>query len=68
MINQRLYTRAGVQSYIQMGDLDSERSQLVAILNSQLSAIPSTLSAPMENLSLSLSQLAKGETGDNSQK
>jgi hypothetical protein len=62
MINQKLYTRAGVQEYANMGDLESERSQLVALLNSQLALIPSTLTAPMEQLSMSLGQLAKGET------
>ncbi len=59
MINERLYTRSGIQEYVKMPSLDDLRAQLVASLNMQLASISTTLSTPISNLSQSLSQHAK---------
>jgi hypothetical protein len=64
MINEKLYTRTGIQDYHKLGDLDSQRGQLVATLNHSLSSISYTLSAPMQNLSLSLDSYAKSDDKD----
>ena len=59
MINERLYTKQGIQDYLNMGDLDTLRGQLVGFLNQQLASIPNTLSMPINSLSLSLEQHSK---------
>ena len=59
MINERLYTRNGIQEYVKMPSLDDLRAQLVSSLNMQLASITTTLSTPISNLSQSLSQHAK---------
>ncbi len=63
MINEQLFTRTGVQNYANMDSLDDLRGQLVATLNQQLASLTNTLSLPITNLSQSLSQYAKSETG-----
>jgi hypothetical protein len=59
MINERLYTKQGIQDYVNIGDLDTVRGQLVGFLNQQLASIPNTISMPINNLSLSLEQHSK---------
>ena len=61
MINQRLYTRLGIQDYAKLESLDTLRGQLVGTLNSLLAQVPNTLSAPISNLSQALSQHSNPE-------
>lgn len=61
MINERLYTRAGIQDYAKMDSLDTLRGQLCGTLNMFLASIPETLSSPINSLSQALSQYSKPE-------
>ena len=61
MINEKFYTKAGIQNYIDLIDIQTQRGQLVATLNHQLASITNTLSAPIQNLSLTLHQHSKSE-------
>lgn len=59
MINQKLYTRSGIQDYAKLENLETLRGQLVGTLNALLAQVPNTLSAPINNLSQALSQHSK---------
>lgn len=59
MINQQLYTRSGIQRYSELSDLQTLRGQLVGTLNTALSQISNTISAPLINFSQALSQHSK---------
>ena len=66
MIDQRLYTRNGIQSYIKMASLDDLRAQLVASLNLQLASLSTTISTPVSNLSQALTQHTKQDSTSSS--
>lgn len=64
LINDRLYTRNGVQEYANLEPLDTLRGKLLNTLNQALGSIPNTLSLPMRNLTLALEQHSKAEKKD----
>ena len=59
MIHGELMTKASVMAYIQMDDLDTQRSKLVATLNHQLASISTNLTSSTQSLSQALAQHSK---------
>lgn len=59
MINGRLYTKQGIQDYLNMGTIDDLRAQLCGLLNQQLALVPNTLSQPINSLANALKQHAQ---------
>jgi hypothetical protein len=59
MIHGELMTKASVMKFIQMDDLDTQRSNLVALLNHQLALISTNLTSPTQSLSQALTQHLK---------
>ncbi len=59
LIKDRLFTHDGVHAYAKLDNIDALRGQLCATLNQQLASLPNTLSTPVSNLSMSLTQLSK---------
>jgi len=61
MIHGRLFTRNGIQNFVNMPNLEQLRGQLLSNLNEHLSSISNTLSTPINNLSQLLTQHAKSD-------
>ncbi len=59
MIHGELMTKSGVLSFTQMGDLETQRGQLVATLNHQLSSLSNNLTNSTRSLSQALEQHSK---------
>ena len=64
LINQRLYTREGVQAYSKLPNIDDLRGQLCALLNQQLATLPNTIAMPIQSLSQALSQISQPEPAE----
>lgn len=61
LVHGQLMTKAGIQSFIQMDDIDMQRSQLVATLSHQMSMLSTNLTSSTQSLSQALAQLSKPE-------
>jgi len=60
MINEKLMTKAELQNYVLLDDIDTLRAQLSGLLSSQLSSLANNLIQAQTNLAQALSQHSKG--------
>jgi hypothetical protein len=59
MIKERLMTRVDIQNYTKLDDLERQREEFVAILNTRLASITNTLSMSQISLSQALDSLSQ---------
>lgn len=58
-IHGELMTKSGIQRFVQMDDLDTQRAQLCVTLNHQAATLSSTLTSSVQSLSQALAQHSK---------
>jgi hypothetical protein len=61
IIQDQLMTRSTIMQIPQLGDIESQRGQLCGLLNQNLASTVNLLGQPIQNMSITLEQLHKGE-------